>query len=307
MASAAGLLTLFEEGPTKVSGLQHAWNLVQIDGIFYYIDCTSVSLDKNGEAYDEFLLGQDTMFNLRVTPKNDIIETTYSNISKDDWSKEYSKCNGNHDLNMDAPSHSGARCGIKGYNGYKCKNCNYVYREWIPALEHIWDNGTVTQKQDCTHPEITTYRCTRKDVWGTNGTCDGTKEVETKPSLGGHKWQPGEITKAPTCTTAGEQQYTCTVCNQTKTEPVKATGHNWDIKITKESNMYIQRNIPSHMQNMRLLRKPFHHSHRSQIRDSQQERSHMQHHRLQPETPTAAYATRSSPPVKRSPKHPIPG
>lgn len=235
MASAAGLLTLFEEGPTKVSGLQHAWNLVQIDGIFYYIDCTSVSLDKNGEAYDEFLLGQDTMFNLRVTPKNDIIETTYSNISKDDWSKEYSKCNGNHDLNMDAPSHSGARCGIKGYNGYKCKNCNYVYREWIPALEHIWDNGTVTQKQDCTHPEITTYRCTRKDVWGTNGTCDGTKEVETKPSLGGHKWQPGEITKAPTCTTAGEQQYTCTVCNQTKTEPVKATGHNWDIKITKEA------------------------------------------------------------------------
>lgn len=235
MASAAGLLTLFEEGPTKVSGLQHAWNLVQIDGIFYYIDCTSVSLDKNGEAYDEFLLGQDTMFNLRVTPKNDIIETTYSNISKDDWSKEYSKCNGNHDLNMDAPSHSGARCGIKGYNGYKCKNCNYVYREWIPALEHIWDNGTVTQKQDCTHPEITTYRCTRKDVWGTNGTCDGTKEVETKPSLGGHKWQPGEITKAPTCTTAGEQKYTCTVCNETKTEPVKAKGHNWDIKITKEA------------------------------------------------------------------------
>lgn len=235
MASAAGLLTLFEEGPTKGNGLQHAWNLVQIDGTFYYIDCTSVSLDKNGEAYDEFLLGQDTMFNIRVTPKNNIIESTYSNISKDDWSKEHSKCNGNHDLNMDAPSHSGARCGIKGYNGYKCKNCNYVYREWIPALEHIWDNGTVTQKQDCTHSEITTYKCTRKDVWGTNGTCDGMKEVETKPSLGGHKWQPGEITKSPTCTTTGEQQYTCTVCNQTKTEPVKATGHNWDIKITKEA------------------------------------------------------------------------
>lgn len=235
MASEAGLLTLFEEGPTKVSGIQHAWNLVRINGTFYYIDCTSVSLDKNGEAYDEFLLGQDTMFNLRVTPKNDTIESTYSNISKDDWSKEHSKCNGNHDLNMDAPARAGARCGIKGYVAYKCKNCNYDYREWIPALEHIWDNGTVTQKQDCTHPEITTYKCTRKDVWGTNGTCDGTKEVQTKPSLGGHKWQSGEITKSPTCTTAGEQQYTCTVCHQTKTEPVKATGHDWEIKITKEA------------------------------------------------------------------------
>lgn len=229
MASFAGLLTLFEEGPTKGSGLQHAWNLVQINGTFYYTDCTSVSLDKNGEAVDEFLLGQDTMFNLRVTPKNNDIENTYSNISKDDWSKEHSVCKGNHNLVLagdGAPS-----CETMGYTGYYCKNpgCIYEYRDFNkPAKGHNYDysNGIVTQKQDCTHPEITTYLCTR---------CKDAKEIETKPSLGGHKWQLGEITKAPTCTTAGEQQYTCTVCNQTKTEPVKATGHNWDIKITKEA------------------------------------------------------------------------
>lgn len=223
MASFAGLLTLFEEGPTKGSGLQHAWNLVQINGTFYYTDCTSVSLDKNGEAVDEFLLGQDTMFNLRVTPKNNDIENTYSNISKDDWSKEHSVCKGNHSLVLagdGAPS-----CETMGYTGYYCKNpgCIYEYRDFNkPAKGHNYDysNGTVTQKQDCTHPEITTYLCTR---------CKDAKEIETKPSLGGHKWQPGEITKAPTCTTAGEQQYTCTICNQTKTEPVKATGHDWQI------------------------------------------------------------------------------
>ena len=223
MASFAGLLTLFEEGPTKGSGLQHAWNLVQINGTFYYTDCTSVSLDKNGEAVDEFLLGQDTMFNLRVTPKNNDIENTYSNISKDDWSKEHSVCKGNHNLVLagdGAPS-----CETMGYTGYYCKNpgCIYEYRDFNkPAKGHNYDysNGTVTQKQDCTHPEITTYLCTR---------CKDAKEIETKPSLGGHKWQPGEITKAPTCTTSGEQQYTCTICNQTKTEPVKATGHDWQI------------------------------------------------------------------------------
>lgn len=225
MASFAGLLTLFEEGPTKGSGLQHAWNLVQINGTFYYTDCTSVSLDKNGEAVDEFLLGQDTMFNFRVTPKNNDIENTYSNISKDDWSKEHSVCKGNHNLVLagdGAPS-----CETMGYTGYYCKNpgCIYEYRDFNkPAKGHNYDysNGTVTQKQDCTHPEITTYLCTR---------CKDAKEIETKPSLGGHKWQVGEITKAPTCTTAGEQQYTCTVCNQTKTEPVKATGHDWQIKV----------------------------------------------------------------------------
>ena len=225
MASFAGLLTLFEEGPTKGSGLQHAWNLVQINGTFYYTDCTSVSLDKNGEAVDEFLLGQDTMFNLRVTPKNNDIENTYSNISKDDWSKEHSVCKGNHNLVLagdGAPS-----CETMGYTGYYCKNpgCIYEYRDFNkPAKGHNYDysNGTVTQKQDCTHPEITTYLCTR---------CKDAKEIETKPSLGGHKWKAGDITKEPTCTVNGEQQYTCTVCNQTKTEPVKATGHDWQIKV----------------------------------------------------------------------------
>lgn len=225
MASFAGLLTLFEEGPTKGSGLQHAWNLVQINGTFYYTDCTSVSLDKNGEAVDEFLLGQDTMFNLRVTPKNNDIENTYSNISKDDWSKEHSVCKGNHNLVLagdGAPS-----CETMGYTGYYCKNpgCIYEYRDFNkPAKGHNYDysNGTVTQKQDCTHPEITTYLCTR---------CKDAKEIETKPSLGGHKWKAGDITKEPTCTVNGEQQYTCTVCNQTKTEPVKATVHDWQIKV----------------------------------------------------------------------------
>ena len=229
MANAAGLLTLFEEGPTKGSGLQHAWNLVQIDGTFYYTDCTSVSLDKNGEAVDEFLVGQDTMFKLSVTPKNNDIENTYSNISKDDWSKDHSVCNGNH--NLVKTSQAQATCEEYGYMGYYCTNpgCIYRYRDYNQEPKgHNYDysNGTVTQKQDCTHPEITTYLCTR---------CKDAKEIETKPSLGGHKWQLGEITKVPTCTTAGEQEYTCNVCNQTKIEPVAATGHDWDIKITKEA------------------------------------------------------------------------
>ena len=93
---------------TVDTGEAHAWNLVQIDGTFYYTDCTSVSLDKNGEAVDEFLVGQDTMFKLSVTPKNNDIESTYSNISKDDWSKEHSICKGNHTL--DKTSQAQATC-----------------------------------------------------------------------------------------------------------------------------------------------------------------------------------------------------
>ena len=225
MANAAGLLTLIEEGYQISSGLQHAWNLVRIDGTFYYTDNTSISLDKDGNANGEFLLGQDTMFNLTVTPKNNDIENTYSNISKDDWSKEHSVCKGNHNLVMTG---EGPATGeTMGYTGYYCTNpgCIYRYRDYNKApLGHNYDytNGEIIQSQDCTRPEITRYRCTR---------CKDPKDVETKPSLGGHKWQAGDIIKEPTCTTNGEQQYTCTVCNQTKTEPVKATGHDYEIKV----------------------------------------------------------------------------
>lgn len=223
MANAAGVLTLIEEGYQISSGLQHAWNLVRIDGTFYYTDNTSISLDKDGNANGEFLLGQDTMFNLTVTPKNNDIENTYSNISKDDWSKEHSVCKGNHNLVM--TGEGPATCETMGYTGYYCTNpgCIYRYRDYNKApLGHNYDytNGEIIQSQDCTHPEITRYRCTR---------CKDPKDVETKPSLGGHKWKAGDITKEPTCTVNGEQQYTCTVCNQSKTEPVKATGHDWQI------------------------------------------------------------------------------
>lgn len=223
MANAAGLLTLVEHGVLKGSG-NHAWNLVQIDGTFYYTDCTGgISLDKNGEPTAEFLYGQDYMFNLDVTPKNNDIENTYSNISKDDWLKDHSVCKGKHNL-----VENGGRyptCEAMGTTEYHCTNtgCNYIERIYTdPPKGHNYDytNGEIIQSQDCTHPEITRYRCTR---------CKDPKGVETKPSLGGHKWKAGDITKEPTCTVNGEQQYTCTVCNQTKTEPVKATGHDWQI------------------------------------------------------------------------------
>ena len=223
MANAAGLLTLVEHGVLKGSG-NHAWNLVQIDGTFYYTDCTGgISLDKNGEPTAEFLYGQDYMFNLDVTPKNNDIENTYSNISKDDWLKDHSVCKGKHNL-----VENGGRyptCEAMGTTEYHCTNtgCNYIERIYTdPPKGHNYDytNGEIIQSQDCTHPEITRYRCTR---------CKDPKDVETKPSMGGHKWKAGDITKEPTCTVNGEQQYTCTVCNQTKTEPVKATGHDWQI------------------------------------------------------------------------------
>ena len=41
----------------------------------------------------------------------------------------------------------------------------------------------------------------------------------------GHSWDEGVTTVAPTCEGAGVKTYTCTVCSETKTEAIDATGH----------------------------------------------------------------------------------
>ena len=49
-----------------------------------------------------------------------------------------------------------------------------------------------------------------------------------------HTWNSGNVTTAATCAKAGVRTYTCTVCGQTKTESISATGnHTWNTgKIT---------------------------------------------------------------------------
>ena len=47
---------------------------------------------------------------------------------------------------------------------------------------------------------------------------------EVIPALG-HTWDNGVITTAPTCENAGVKTFTCTRCNETKTETISATGH----------------------------------------------------------------------------------
>ena len=50
-----------------------------------------------------------------------------------------------------------------------------------------------------------------------------------------HNWDTGVIKKQPTCTTAGEKTFTCTVCSATRTETVSATGHSWSSEWTSDT------------------------------------------------------------------------
>ena len=84
----------------------------------------------------------------------------------------------------------------------------------------------------CTH-ENTELRgakeatCTEPGYTGDTCCKDCNKKIEDGeviPALG-HAWDDGVITTAPTCENAGVKTFTCTRCNETKTEAISATGH----------------------------------------------------------------------------------
>ena len=150
-----------------------------------------------------------------------------------------------------------------GYRYHVCTRagCNTRVGEEIPKLhEHTWDAGTVTTKPDCIHTGVRTYTCTAcgatktetipatgehtfvtKEIPATCTTggyilctcsvCGTTQRYDTSNPLG-HKWNNGRVTTKPTEDTAGVRTYTCTVCGDTKTETIPATGvhvHTWQL------------------------------------------------------------------------------
>ena len=102
--------------------------------------------------------------------------------------------------------------------GKHCSVCNeiLVAQTEIPATGHT-EKTVAGKPATCTETGLTDgISCS---VCGT--VIKAQEEIPAK----GHSWNDGEITTAPTCENAGVKTYTCTVCNETKTEALDATGH----------------------------------------------------------------------------------
>ena len=110
---------------------------------------------------------------------------------------------------------------------------------WTLDADGKWQGYTVSDKGACTHTDYDTTERTVPATCGEAGRvdtiCSNCGEVVSTrelPPTGAHDWGNGVVTTAPTETTPGVRTYTCTVCDQTRTEAIPATGAH-DYQFTK--------------------------------------------------------------------------
>ena len=110
---------------------------------------------------------------------------------------------------------------------------------WTLDADGKWQGYTVSDKGACLHTDYDTTERTVPATCGEAGRVDticsncgeviSTREL---PPTGAHVWGNGVVTTAPAETTPGVRTFTCTVCGQTRTETIHATGAH-DYQFTK--------------------------------------------------------------------------
>ena len=164
-----------------------------------------------------------------------------------------------------------ATCKEEGYSGDTwCKDCGkkILSGQAIAKTEdHSWNQGEITKEPTCKEEGEKTFTCsicgnTKTEKVSTtdhqhmeirnqkNPTCKeagysgdtycadcGVKisSGKTIAKTKNHNWDGGVITTKPTCTERGEKTFTCTICGNTNTKKVNATGHSYGAyKVVKE-------------------------------------------------------------------------
>ena len=119
-------------------------------------------------------------------------------------------------------------CTKKGTKTFTCTVCGNTKTETVNATGH--QHTEIRNKKDAT--------CKEKGYTGDTYCTDCGKKISSGKSIAKtetHSYDDGKITTKPTCTKVGKKTFTCTICGNTKTETVKATGHSFgEYKVVKK-------------------------------------------------------------------------
>ena len=121
-----------------------------------------------------------------------------------------------HDYSYKSASSTEPTCTESGHYQGTCPRCYQDYNDTIPALGHDWGEWVTTIEPTVSTVGYRYHVCNRDGC--------GYREGEDIPKLHTHTWDAGVVTQKPTAAEPGVKTYTCTVCGQTRTEAIPATG-----------------------------------------------------------------------------------
>ena len=107
-------------------------------------------------------------------------------------------------------------CTEPGHYKGTCPTCGKDYDDVVPALGHDWGEWVTSIEPTVSTVGYRYHICNRDGC--------GYREGEDIPKLHTHTWDAGVVTQKPTAAEPGVKTYTCTVCGQTRTEAIPATG-----------------------------------------------------------------------------------
>ena len=107
-------------------------------------------------------------------------------------------------------------CTEPGHYKGTCPTCGKDYDDVVPALGHDWGEWVTSIEPTVSTVGYRYHICNRDGC--------GYREGEDIPKLHTHTWDSGIVTQKPTAAEPGVRTYTCTVCGQTRTEAIPATG-----------------------------------------------------------------------------------
>lgn len=107
-------------------------------------------------------------------------------------------------------------CTEPGHYKGTCPTCGKDYDDVVPALGHDWGEWVTSIEPTVSTVGYRYHVCNRDGC--------GYREGEDIPKLHTHTWDAGVVTQKPTAAEPGVRTYTCTICKQTRTEAIPATG-----------------------------------------------------------------------------------
>ena len=229
LLSAAGI----ENAETRDTYDGHTWNAMKLDGEWYQVDCTWNDSKDNWYNFDQRRLYfglTDELMAIAHPGYSNIYTTEGYNVRSTSLKNNYFVKNGEaqqwadsyKDRIQNSLNSKQTQFSIQADNStyppsiYKIQNGIIAYvmnqNEWFVDGKKVSLVATVNDKQfdfNVTYP----IECTK------------------------HDWNEFEVTTEPTCTKDGIKTYTCKNCSTTKTETIKALGHDYSNEwtIDKES------------------------------------------------------------------------